>query len=490
MPRGRHVRVVVWSACALLAACGDGASQPEHEPAATLEPEVPALPALCARAGDDAVRDVFCAQPPAQIFDLEDLQQQLGIRFTVPNAAEPDGFLSVVQFSGHSTALSGRLVSPINPRVFFSSTDVAMAFQRGVQRVELAARTRDEPGFRFYLLSFRQACNDSERGCRPGDRYTRAIERDWRSVELQDDEQLANTASDCRQCHQRGRAAPQLLMRELRPPWTHFFVGPRLAQALGQATGGEPGALVGLAHDYELAKGDEPYANVPASALRETQPGFLQLLVDPLQPLLFDSMTIVGERGGIGAAPGSARSATWDAQYAGFKRGENLALPYFEERASDPRKQAALAQAYQRYQRGELDRDELPDLADVFPDDPQVRAEIGLQTEPDASPAQALVQACGSCHNDVLDQSLTRARFNIALDRMPRAQLRMAIERIERDVDEPGVMPPPEARQLDPRARAALVAYLEQDEHPADDLALLQRAAELGMAATARDPSW
>ena len=94
------------------------------------------------------------------------------------------------------------------------------------------------------------------------------------------------------------------------------------------------------------------------------------------------------------------------------------------------------------------------------------------------------MQACGSCHNDVLDQTLTRARFNIALHRMSRAQLDRAIERIERAPAAAGVMPPPEARQLDPAARMALIAYLQRGAPAAAELQLLQSAAQLGMAGT------
>ena len=90
-----------------------------------------------------------------------------------------------------------------------------MAFQRGVQQIELAARARDRTGFDFYLLRFKQACNERASGCSPGDLYTPRVEADWTSTQIDDDEALKNTPSDCRQCHQRGLAEPKLLMREL-----------------------------------------------------------------------------------------------------------------------------------------------------------------------------------------------------------------------------------------------------------------------------------
>jgi cytochrome c553 len=176
------------------------------------------------------------------------------------------------------------------------------------------------------------------------------------------------------------------------------------------------------------------------------------------------------------------RSATWDAAYEAFQRGEQLAMPHFESRPTDPKKQAALTEAYTRYRAGELEADALPDLADIFPDDPELRAEIGLQTKPGSTPAQVLIQACGSCHNDVLDQTISRARFSIDLARMSRAELDFAIARIELGAGTEGVMPPKEARQIAPEAVRPLVAYLRANVRTEEEDALLKRAAELGMA--------
>jgi hypothetical protein len=115
-----------------------------------------------------------------------------------------------------------------------------------------------------------------------------------------------------------------------------------------------------------------------------------------------------------------------------------------------------------------------------------VRAEIGLQVEPSATPAEMLVQACGPCHNDVLDQSLSRARFNIALGRVESAERAIAIARLAAIRGGPGAMPPRGARQLDAGAFARLTDYLRRDTRSAADDALLERAAQLGMAKDAR----
>lgn len=444
-------------------------------------------PALCDRSADDAVRDLFCADAPAHIQSLADLQAGLGFDYRQPDSAgsaNPDpyatSYSSFVVFLGHSTALSGQLVSPINPRAIMINASTFMAFSRGVQQVEVIAQDRTTSTLNFYLVSFEQACNDAVHGCVPGELYTPQVEADWLKVALQDGEELKNTPSDCLQCHQRGRSDPMLLMRELRGPWTHFFGSPdQQPLPFDEPLGGE------LARDYLLAKGAEAYAGVPAQVLVATVGFTLQNSVAQSQPLLFDGDAILNERWpwrpeGYLAQP--SRSATWQAGYDAFKRGEQLALPYYAPRVTDLAKQAKLTDAYQRFLKAELSAAELPDLGDIYPDDPQTRAEIGLQTEPDATPAQAVVQACGTCHNDVLDQSLSRARFNVALDKMDRAELQSAIARLRLPRGSIGAMPPRDARQIDPATLPKLIAYLEQNERSAEDTSFLQHAAQAGMA--------
>jgi hypothetical protein len=414
---------------------------------------------------------------------LLDLQEKLGMAYSAEDAAQyPNAGIDVrLVLLGHSTALSGHLVSPINPRAILRSreADTVLAFNRGVQQVEIASYDRLHKALDFFLVSFEQACNTAPQGCSAGDKYTPRIESDWLSVRVEDDEQLKNTPSDCRRCHQPGTDAPRLLMRELEGPWTHFFMAD-----IGQDPGYPEPNGVDLTRDYARAKGDEAYAAIPASLLRATAGVTLENFVGQ-QPLLFDSLAISNERWQYvdGAyLPDPRRSPTWDRAYAAFQRGEHLALPHYLPRPTDPNKQAQLTAAYQRFRNGELAADALPDLADIFPDDAELRAEIGLQTRPSASPAELLVQACGSCHNDVLDQTISRARFNIDLRRMDRAQLDLAVERLNAPHGAPGRMPPAESRQLDLSGQQRLIAYLQQSVRPEADDAFLERAAKLGMA--------
>ena len=79
-------------------------------------------------------------------------------------------------------------------------------------------------------------------------------------------------------------------------------------------------------------------------------------------------------------------------------------------------------------------------------------------------------------------KTISRARFSVALSRLDHAAIENAIARIELPAGAPGVMPPPESRQLDAPARLALVEYLQTQARPADDDVLLERVAALGMS--------
>jgi hypothetical protein len=482
---------------AMLMACAADAAQPSGSSPSEGERVAASLrdgrPGFCARSAYDAVWTAFCEGPTPALRSLRDLQQLLEVEPAerVPPQADQDfydpGVVSNVVAMSHSTALSGQLVSSINPRVIIFGSAVYMAFQRGVQRVELASRS-DEPGaFNFYLVSFQQACNAGPAGCAPGDLYTPRIESDWTEVAIEDAEDLKNTPQDCRQCHQRDREHGGLLMRELESPWTHFFERDRMAANTLPGVRGDD-----LLREYLHAKGDEAYGGVDMELISNTSALVLENLAGRAQPLVFDARSIERERWPTvdGAYVREPRpSPTWEKGYEAFQRGEQLALPYVEPSAADPDKLAQRTEAYRRYRAGELAASELPDLGDIFPDDPRLRARIGLSTEPDAGAASALIQACGACHNDVLDQSLSRARFSVDVSRLSRSELDAAIERIERPATAPGVMPPKEARQLDAETRERVIAHLRAGASSLDPDGLLERAAELGMTGGALERS-
>ena len=266
-------------------------------------------------------------------------------------------------------------------------------------------------------------------------------------------------------------------MRELGNPWTHFFY-PK-----GDARTAMSG--VDLMSDYLEAKGDELYAGYPLDRISDMTPLFLESRAGPEQPLFFDALTIEYERYAQVSSDADAgepqSSETWERAYAAFKRGDQLALPYLEPRATDPDKQAALTEAYRSYREGAIDADDLPDLGDIFPDDGLERARRGLQTEPDAPPEQTLIEGCASCHNDQLDQTVSRARFSVRVSTLDRAELDLAIDRLRRPSTSAGAMPPADARQLDPVARDQLIEYLRGDPSSLDPDRVLHHAARLGM---------
>lgn len=478
----------------VLALAAAFACSPDEGATAAAPRPTPTATPLCRRPAADAVRDVFCNSRSPAVSGLVGLEKALGIDFMPDDAGAPDGAgygyassayslgLANIVLLGHSTSLSANLVSPINPRAILFGPTTFVAFNRGVQQVELAAQDRHTGHANLYLVTFRQSCNDAGGGCTYGDLYTPSIESNWTSVTLQDAEDLKNTPADCRQCHQRGEAAPLLLMRELDGPWTHFFA-PESAYdaAFPDANGAD------LLKDYIAAKGDEEYAGVPSSLLRSTIGFSLEQHMGLTQPIIFDSGAILNERWPYDANADQhypstpVRSATWDAAFAAFQRGEQLALPFYAPRATDPAKQAQLTDAYQNYRAGTLALDALPDFGDIFPDDPKTRTDIGLETSPDATPATALIEACGPCHNDVLDQTISRARFNIALSRLSRGEIDEAVARLRLPRSAPGSMPPPGRRQIQPTSLPVLIDYLSSSTRSADDDALLERAAEHGM---------
>ncbi|HET8938407.1 MAG TPA: hypothetical protein VFN67_33415 [Polyangiales bacterium] len=481
---------------ALVACAADTEPKAHTKPAANSGEELPRqsefpdsavlragqVPGLCDHDRGDKVRDLFCSDPPPEVRSLSDLQtllrtkpDDLGNRMA--DAYGPNAFVTLL---GHSTALSGHRVSALNPRMIVINEGVVMAFQRGVQKAEVIVEARNPGFFNFYLFQFDQACNDKPEGCSPGELFSPSVEQAWQRVALQDDEDLKNTPNDCLQCHQRGQFR-QLLMRELNNPWTHFFqpLPTMPGQFLGPGVQGHD-----LLQDFLDARGDELYGGFDPKKVVGLAPFVLESTVGSDQPVLFDAPGIENERfpynNGYPDEPGP--SPTWQAGYDAFKNGEQLALPYLEARVTDPDKQRERSEAYTRYRNAELDEHELPDFADIFPDDPQVRARIGLQTEPDASAEEALIQACASCHNNVLDQTISRARFNVDLWQLNRAELALAVERLQRKPGTRGVMPPPEARQLDPEVRQRLLDYLENDPLAREPDERLQRAAAMGMS--------
>jgi len=202
--------------------------------------------------------------PKPDIHSLADFQRVLGLSFADETASGKNGEGGNPGFvlTGHSSSLVSHFVSAINPRaiVFTPNPDpvpnpmlVTMSFVRGSRswRWPRSIRPRTADSLNLYLLHFEQACNAS--GCSPEDLLTPAIEENWTSWSLYEDEDLTNTVFDCTQCHQPdGLDGKKLLrMQEHLDPWTHFFKKDR------------PGGKALLA-DFHAAHGDsERYGMIP-----------------------------------------------------------------------------------------------------------------------------------------------------------------------------------------------------------------------------------
>ncbi|MGD8862728.1 MAG: hypothetical protein PVI30_22140 [Myxococcales bacterium] len=416
---------------------------------------------VCARGYDDPIAETFCSPAPPRIGSLGDLQRALGIE---PGRRDVTAGFAL---TGHSTALPARSVSAVNPRVIFVEAEheaagqelLSLAFVRGEQTAEMVVRDRDSRELRFYLLSYSQGCNARPDGCSPGDLLTPATESGWHDAVLQDEEDLKNTVLDCRHCHQPdGPGTPRILrMQELAIPWTHWFDF--------QMDGGQ--ALLG---DYFAMKGNEPFAGLTAARIGDANAavleGFVRRAGSGMQPNEFLGARIETEV--KGSAPGQpfdnsvpGQSATWLEHYEVARRGDAIPVPYHDVKVTDPDKLRTATEAYQAYRRGELPADQLPDFRDIYPDDPQILAEMGFATEPGLDAEGVLLQACAQCHNDRLDQSISRANFVADLGRLDDDERTKAIERLQLPLDDPRVMPPPRFRTLSEEAKAALLEALE-----------------------------
>lgn len=441
---------------------------------------------VCARAGYDSVYALFC-DDRADPTSLAELQAGLGVGTEsiggVGNLRT--GNLTSMSVAGHSTALGKRGVSAINPRVIalrisfngefardrdadagvdparLGSRMLAVGFARGEQFVEIIASDEAEKVFRFYVLGFRQACNASQEGCTSGDLLTSAIESNWTETTLYDEADLANTVLDCAPCHQpAGPGTHKLLrMQELDSPWTHWFSP--------STEGGRA-----LIQDYLAAHGDETYAGMTREQMAQADPNSLASLVfldTPVQPNEFDSQIIEQEVKDSAASQGGAQpvdnsipgmSETWNLAFERASRGEAIAVPFYNVKVTDSQKLSAMTRAYRAYREGELDARDLPDIRDVFPDDPRLRAQMGFGTMPGLDGADVLISACAQCHNGQLDQSLSRARFRADLVGMDRTEKDIAIVRMQLPPDNPLAMPPARLRELSAAARAQAIEHL------------------------------
>jgi hypothetical protein len=432
---------------------------------------------LCSRGHTDPVSKAFCGATPPTIKSLDDVINLIGLKFDpppyiIPRLGQNPGFMINIQ----STGLGTRSVSVINPRtVLFTpphtrgrmtgapqpnASYTAMGFSRGEQMVEILAKDPDPAvGIRFFLLKYTQACNTAPGGCTPGDLYTPAVESNFTSWSLYDDGDLKDTVVDCLSCHQPTGPGTQRILRlpELQRPWPHWVYNDAIGADQMRA-------------DYYAAHGkNESYGGVPAAALDFADMPVFEAFVENNgfinQPNEFQSVKIMNDLGYgscIAAkcvSGGTGSSPTWQTQYQASETGQFIPTPYYDFSATDPALLQAATTQYAAVQAGTLPPSMLGDLRNVF-NDAQQRAmthkpALGLTGQ------QILVQACSQCHNSQLDQTLSRARFNVmTLGMLPKAEKTEAIRRLNLPPSDCQHMPPQRFRDLDASEIAAAQAVL------------------------------
>ncbi len=426
------------------------------------------LDKVCARGQRDAVTRAFCGTGK-KVGSILELQDALGIGFKDRSDKGLNGGNGNPAFAvlGHSSSLVARSVSAINPRAFVFSPPpgrpqripgyVVMGFARGETFVEIAAEDAQTRKLTFYLFKFDIPCEASH-ACKPADLLTPSVEKGWTGFSLYDDEDLKNTLVDCRHCHQPGGPStkPMLRMQELRDPWTHWFHSDR------------PGGIA-LIKDFVNAHGDkEDYGGIPAGIMQQSDGRALEDLIAGqgfgTQPNVFDTETIerevktsASQQPDVNVPVG--KSSTWQRLYDAAARGESIPPPYHDVKVTDPQKLAFASDAYRNVMDGKLPRADLPDIRRVFLDD--ALEGMTMRTKKGATGREVIIQACAQCHNPRLDQSISRAQFDVTkLDSMTAQQKANAIARLKLPPSDRKHMPPALMRSLSDEALAAAIAEL------------------------------
>lgn len=417
---------------------------------------------LCSRGHQDRLSKIFCADPAPNIADLVALQKALGIAFQKAGLAETQNVTGngregnpAYVFLGHTTSLTARMVSPVNPRVivfeppahtarsanltpdkFVQDPDfVAMAFTRGEQIVELVNRDPATGDLRFFVVRFEQACNDRPEGCTSWELFSPAIERDWKRVTIYDDTDLENTPADCNVCHQpNGHGSKRvLLMQAIQTPWTHFF---RRNREGGQRQ----------LHLYQQAHPkDEVYGGIPGSEVAYSDPALLEGLVENegfmKQPITLHAEAIVQEIADKGLEDKPVLSIAWQLEFKRALKGKSPGIGYPVVDFVDTDRMARASKAYRAVLAGRASEDKAPYLGDMHR--PEVLFRVGLAPKPESTGRQIMVNLCRRCHNPTRNPKLTRARFDVdELMALPVKELARARDRLTLPIDSPKRMPP------------------------------------------------
>jgi len=448
-------------------ACGTTRDDPSHgppdsgltlvdtDPLSGLPTGVEQWAAMCAKHYGDMISTKFCAgTAPPPLGSLADLEALLGLTVVANPNNDPTLNTNVrITLNGESTGLGLRKVNPITPRAFLMTPPVAgqpnpryqvLSFARGEPLVELVANDPTAQTLRFFLIRFHPAC---EPNCNFADLQTASIESGWTSYTIYDDQTINNTTLDCLACHQPKGTDSQKMMRmqELQNPWAHWFYPER------------PETLA-IVQAFQAAHPNEDYAGIPYQNVYPSRPASLMQLVQNngfgTQPNVFDTLTINTQRAQTGSSP------AWNQLYDQAVAGEEIPAPYFTS-SSDPTKLQAATTAYLAVTNGSLARDQMPDVEDTIADN--ALSDRSIRPKPGLDGPGILKHICQKCHNSRLDQSISRARFNVeTFDQLSREEKDAAIARLQLDPADRHAMPPQRFHQLSDAERDLVIHTLAQ----------------------------
>jgi hypothetical protein len=172
------------------------------------------------------------------------------------------------------------------------------------------------------------------------------------------------------------------------------------------------------------------------------------------QPHEFDSFAIEAD-----LAAGS--TATWDDYYADTLTGERMPVPFHAHDITDPDKRDAAVASYKAVLSGAEPPESLVDSRDVLAS--ATEAALGFRPRPGADASEILHHVCQRCHNDDLDQTLTRARFNAERPaELTADQKTAALARLMLPDGSSQQMPPPRFAVLPEAEKQTLIEFLQQ----------------------------
>jgi hypothetical protein len=462
---------------------------------------------VCARGNQDPVARRLCAVPRTGprtgLRSLEDLQ-----RVFWP-AGRTFGDNYAVGLTYHSQALGGRLVSAVNPALILlslepytsgddaglpqSATDLAIAFTRGDQMVEMLGVDVPNQRLNFYLLAYGHACRAAG-DCSASDVLGPRIERDWTSWTLYQAEDIEDTPLSCLSCHQSGGPGTprRLLMRQFLLPWIHWGESSQAITSMHCADGSplalsqvptsgatlvpNLGSIFARAHAGETMFGGEPIESliqrrsgavisdaakqVRAAVLRrDGNPSLDDNVEDrfPLEePFPLDSDRVL--QGDY--CPGGKKDA-WNGYRQSVLLRDGFPISYYGYDILESEQGASASADYGAYLRANPSNDAFDILSPLVSD--EIGTAVGFLPDPDGDAPAILRQMCGRCHTGHEDPGMRRARFDARNpERLTRASMSEAMRRIRLAERDPEVMPPRRAGHLPAWAIERLGAYLAE----------------------------